>query len=933
MKIIFLLIFPLLSFGYFEISSVKLNCDDSSVCKEMKETFKSLKRRYVDEDHFRSIIKVYSQTTGVEFFKYKVEQEKGNKKLFVTWKPLKKIKNIDFSFVGSSLDIPSILPLQEDEFFSSEKLLKTRTILTELYRSQGYNKVYVKTKIDSKGNGYVNVSIKVVTGKPLLLKKLIIYSSSVDLKRIFEQKLDEYVNKAFNQQKIRQSLDELRGLLYNHGYYYFELKYLIEDLNDGVKVRINLEKIINGAYSIRFLDRDDQYASELKGLLKEKTITAKRVLSTTNVKEIVVKKLSKEGYENAIVSVEKKIQKNIFNEEYITYTINIKKQNKTILEKIKFKGNNEISSEKLVDLFYEHATDQAHNNIVDEKYFNEFLNIIKEEYVKKGFVNILLESPDLIRDKSGYVTLVYRIREGARAKIRKINISGISKAQKFKVLSLLKLKVGDAFNPIAFKTYLATIKEYFKNEGFYFSELLSERMNKIAIYNDDNSKVDLYFDFDLGKRLNVGEVVIIGNNKTRSKVIRRELVIELGNTLRVKDLAVSRGKILSTGLFSSVVVKPILNSSNYADILISVKEKDYGLFEIAPGIRTDLGPKISTKISYNNIDGLDKQISFQGQVNRRFDLNSIDENRRGDEDNLIEYLAQVNYSERYLFDLNLGLNSSVSFSRQRLFSFDADIQKISNTISSDVYPWLNLSLTHQLEVASQYNATATDQNGEFQIGSLTPGLTLDFRNNRINPTSGSYFSLSMEFANETFGSKSNEEIEIDFNKFISRNRFYIPVGKGVLAISIAGGVQKNLATSKNSSTGKTEGYIPSLKVFRLAGLDNVRGFEDDEINRTISGEDISSARIDDKAYMFNLKFEPRMFLSDNSMIGIFYDAGRVFVNEYDLSKLRSSAGVSFKYITPVGSLDFDYGIKLLRKRDQDGRLESPGRLHVSIGFF
>jgi outer membrane protein insertion porin family len=116
-------------------------------------------------------------------------------------------------------------------------------------------------------------------------------------------------------------------------------------------------------------------------------------------------------------------------------------------------------------------------------------------------------------------------------------------------------------------------------------------------------------------------------------------------------------------------------------------------------------------------------------------------------------------------------------------------------------------------------------------------------------------------------------------------------------------------------------------------MDNVRGYEDNEINRLVSGEDTSEARVDDKAYMINLKIEPRVFLSDSTMLGIFYDAGRVFVDEYDLSRLRSSVGFSFKYLTPVGSLDFDYGIKLLRKRDSDGRLESPGRLHVSIGFF
>ena len=138
-------------------------------------------------------------------------------------------------------------------------------------------------------------------------------------------------------------------------------------------------------------------------------------------------------------------------------------------------------------------------------------------------------------------------------------------------------------------------------------------------------------------------------------------------------------------------------------------------------------------------------------------------------------------------------------------------------------------------------------------------------------------------------------------------------------------MQENLA--------KEDGYIPNIKVFRLNGVDVVRGYEDDEINRLPSGKPISEVQVDEKAYMAVLKLEPRFFLSDSSMFGLFYDTGRVFVGDYDTSQLRSSVGFTFKYLTPVGSLDFDYGIKLLRKRDEDGSLESPGRLHLSIGFF
>src|SRR5690606_24381202 len=97
--------------------------------------------------------------------------------------------------------------------------------------------------------------------------------------------------------------------------------------------------------------------------------------------------------------------------------------------------------------------------------------------------------------------------------------------------------------------------------------------------------------------------------------------------------------------------------------------------------------------------------------------------------------------------------------------------------------------------------------------------------------------------------------------------------------------------------------------------------------------DISDVRISDTAYMANFKFEPRYFINDALMAGIFYDAGRVFVNSVKIGELRDSVGVTLKILTPVGTLDFDYGIKLLRERNKNGTLEDPGRFHVSIGFF
>jgi outer membrane protein insertion porin family len=130
-----------------------------------------------------------------------------------------------------------------------------------------------------------------------------------------------------------------------------------------------------------------------------------------------------------------------------------------------------------------------------------------------------------------------------------------------------------------------------------------------------------------------------------------------------------------------------------------------------------------------------------------------------------------------------------------------------------------------------------------------------------------------------------------------------------------------------------KGYIPSTKVFRLDGIDLVRGFSAEEINKLANGTNIGEVVVDDVAYFLSFKFEPRYYVSDTFGMGIFFDAGRLYVNSVSLGSLRYSTGATFKVLTPVGSLDFDYGIKLNRNAPGDAAREKFGRFHLSIGFF
>jgi outer membrane protein insertion porin family len=348
-----------------------------------------------------------------------------------------------------------------------------------------------------------------------------------------------------------------------------------------------------------------------------------------------------------------------------------------------------------------------------------------------------------------------------------------------------------------------------------------------------------------------------------------------------------------------------------------------------------LGLKLTGTVSYQNVAGANRSISLRSQLNRRTSYTTIDPKRRDNIEHILEHNNSLNYIQGDIFDTLIDGAASVAYQTRRFYAFDANIFRINGTLSRDLSKRLTTSLRYQYEDIKQYSATEEINNGSFQIGAIIPSLTYDLRNSQTNPLRGAFFNLSCEFANPYFLSQKEPDLTVNYYKLVSRNRFYVPFKNGTVAISAVAGIQENFATEKVTYNGteQTEGYLPTIKVFRLTGMDIIRGYSDREMNRLPTGKDISDVRVDQKAYMANFKIEPRYFLNDSLMAGVFYDAGRIFVNSMDLGDLRDSVGVTFKVVTPVGTLDFDYGIKLLRKKTPGGSLEDPGRFHVSIGFF
>ena len=907
--------------GEVEVTCLRKGGD----CSDLAKALSFLKRPYSNMEHLERVIELYVLNEGIYSFEYELKKMSSQSYGLAIKMGVKEVLD-DYTLNikgGSSFELPTVLPLREGDYVDARVLEKNKALILESAESQGYPEASLSYSRRSAENG-VLLKINIDPGAPVLVEGVRIHSDSPLLGQVAKKALSRMKNKSFHLQKIKNILEELRQLFIGYGYYLNDIN-LNYERSGPAKVVVDVAVKGNELHVFYPSGNSAVSDSDIKSALKNSVLAYKRKLPAETVANRIKALYARRGYVDVFPKVVVKTYRDNKGETVNRYDIQIKEGARARIEEIRFNGNSALSSKTLRAAFYGAAPDTVKNGYFQRDYFENFVEIIREEYILRGYVNVLVEEPRA-RFFDGKVYLNYRLREGVKAVVSDVSVTGAPGILEREFLRIMTNKKGTSFNPVSFKKDLEMIENRLRQEGYYFARIKNKNSPNIVSYKNENSNVYIEVEIDPGERLVADQIIIIGNRKTKNRLIRRELALQRGDLVTRDVIQISQTNLLGLGIFNSVLIEPIPGEAGTADILVSVREKDFGVVELAPGIRTDIGLKLSANVSYNNLEGLNKRISFKGRVNQRFNLNSLDERRREESSSLVEYDLAVNYAENHLFRSDVDFSASLSTSRKRFFSFDADIQRLNFTFNKDFTRWLSASVRPQFENIKQFDATSEQDEGKFQIGSVTPSVTADFRNNRINPTSGAWFNMSMEVANPALLSQDTQNLTINYYKFVSRNRFYLPFDGGTLAMSLSGGIEENLAP-------KGEGYIPNIKVFRLNGADIVRGFEDDEINRLSNGQDISQVTVDNKAYMAVIKVEPRVFISDTSMFGVFYDAGRVFVDSFDAGELRSSMGITFKYLTPVGSLDFDYGIKLLRKTYDDGMVDSPGRLHVSIGFF
>ncbi len=798
----------------------------------------------------------------------------------------------------------------------------------------------------------VAIRAEVVPTKNAKLQK-ILWVTTPALKKRFNNYFEELIGKPWDVLSLKIKIDQVNKELFNSGYFNVSIKseLLGTESQPVVKITIDTKERINFHFEGNSIFSHQELRNRMLDKIRSDFGKSTRLSLGTFISEMY----EESGFYNTTVKSYQNEGKDLEGVGLKNYFFIIDEGEKLKVTNIDYRGNVFLKTTDINKLFKKNASSLALAGYYDKAFFENFTNIIKKEYLSKGFVFAEVSKPRVVtNDEDEALSIEIGISEKQQILMKEIDLGKIEENHQAEVKALLTNKVGEPLNVVELEADLKKIVQYFQAQGFFYTNISNLNADSLLIYEKGEDFVTLKPEIVLDRQVCFNDIIINGTVKTKNEVILREINLNKGELITPTKLEAIRLKLSSLGLFSSLRVTPYMmyESGNEkcakTNLVFQVKEKDFGISEIALGYRTDLGAKLSTGVTYNNLFGMNRSVSAKIQANQRFSLTGFDDTRKKEDKKLPEYLGKISFIDPYILynmiSTQVELELTSSFQRKRFTTFDADIYRIAPQLSKSITKYLSTAVRYQYERINQFDATDSKDNDNFKIGGITPSVTYDKRNDPVSPRDGYYLNLSSEWANHYFGSMRDATLEVNYIKVVSRNKFYYPLGDFTFAFSLAMGYEKNFATDilKDSSGNilfnsngapRTKGYIPSIKVFRLDGYDEIRGYDDSEINRLESGQLIDKVVVQNVVYFSAFKFEPRYNLTDSMQLGLFFDAGRVSLNQFKPLNLRTSAGAGFKFLTPLGSLDFDYGIKLKRLTYPDLHRDSFGRFHLSIGFF
>lgn len=511
-----------------------------------------------------------------------------------------------------------------------------------------------------------------------------------------------------------------------------------------------------------------------------------------------------------------------------------------------------------------------------------------ENYLKsQGYWNAKVSVADEIYDreqKRVHVTL--QINAGPVHRLATPSFIGVQSEDVQVHMQNIQQYIGKTANTENITKIRTAVEEYYRKSGYQFA-ILTMSSKHIG------DSTQLVFRIDRGKRYKLHHIHVAGNEKTKSRRIRRFF-----DELKGKDYDANKSdellrKVLSTGAFKTVTVTPVPTPDAMLDLDITVEEAR------ARSIRSYLG--------YGSFEG---GIAGLAYTDLNFNGDLLRLNARGEYSGR-GFLGEASLTEPFFLGEPLALSARL-FTLSRTYDAYDKLEtggELSLTWSPRKEYSTRLYTGGSYVTASSTNLTPDELGPDDYIHTkLGIEQSIDFRDNSTLPSEGFHGMARLETGSIAGDSTTTYLLaNIDTSYRIRHgesNHFIASFSTGAIMPA-------------------DSALLPiDLRLFS-GGSDSVRSFGEREMGpRSLSDDPIGG-----EAY-WNASVEYIRDINDPIKGVVFFDMGQVYpeISNWGFNNPSYAVGLGLRIDLPIGPIRLEYGYNLNRQEN-----EPAGALHFSIG--
>ena len=708
-----------------------------------------------------------------------------------------------------------------------------------------------------------------------ILKKIEINGN----KRISDETIKIFSNLEINQNLSKSDLDKVIKSLYNTNFFSdisltFENQILILNVEENPIID-NFEITgIKKQSLVEFIKSKIQLA-EMKSFDKELLAADLRLIQNI---------LKTSGYYFSNITSSKNLNNEL---NSVDLRINIDLGEKAKIKKIIFLGDKVFKDKRLKEVI----TSEEHKFwkfISSNVYINEELieldkRLLTNYFKDNGYFKVNVENSFVEFDKNSNFNLIFKITSGKKYFFNDftLNLPSNYDPETFKPINkkFSKLK-GEKYSLLKINSLLKEIDKIALTKQFEFiNASIVERINQ--------DKIDFEINISESEKIYVEKINITGNYTTLEEVIRNNLIVDEGDPLNEILFNKSINNLKSLGIFKKV--EPDIQSGSDKSLRIidiNIEERPSGEISLAAGFGTNGGI----------LGGGIKEKNFLGQgINLDANVELTPESIKG---RFIYAKPNFNDTENTLFtslkSSTTDLLTDSGYKTSELgFSLGTRFEQFQNIFLSPEIDFL----IEDLETSSKASNTLKKQEGSYTDLYFNYSINQDLRDKRFRTESGYQTFFTQELPIISDNSELANAFEISkFKKLSTRSD---TVGKISFYAKTITGLSDDVRISKRLN-------VPSSKL---------RGFEKGKVGPVDNKDFVGGNHV--TALNLSATLPNIVEGLDNLDVGVFLDAANVWGVDYDSSlddksTIRTSTGVAFNLLTPIGPLSFSFANALTK---------------------